>query len=1226
MSTYTVKNVSVTKPGSPPDIDTDYNTVHRDKVIETVRQLYGVNKTARIGTRGMLKAKSSFKDMATIYEMPFKEANRISALIPGVKDGKECSLADIYNPDSSRYEDGAAFRETTNSEEWGKIVDAARAIEGRTKSVGTHACGVILSSHPLSDVIPVGVDKNGDAITEYEYAACENLGLIKIDFLGLDTVDIIQNTIQTIINTGKTPPNMMNIINGDMDDKPTYNLLSRGDTIAVFQLSSPGVQELLRKMKPTKIDHIAAITALYRPGPMGMNAHLKYADRIGGREPIEPIHPEFAGTILDSILEPTASLIVFQEQVIEIAQKISGFTGKEGDKLRKAIGKKQTSIMETMRTKFLDGGQANGYSLEAMTVLWGMIEDFARYAFNKCLYGYTKILTDENTKVKVKDLYERWERGERDIKIMSMKEDGSFGLHRVAEIVKTGVKPLWTVKTASGRSIRITEDHRMLTTDGYHTVKDGGLAVGVELIHDPHWTKRFSDDVRRMRSAYITKYNKSDKNREKAKEWMTYYQSTLSFEDRSKHQKRIAQIHPERGIKLAQNMREALRHLWANDPEWSKRILDNQQTQRSQGGHNKGYGKPTVMDDGRVADSICEAVAGNYLLARGVDFEIHKTFTSVNGTTRVTDFYADGLYFEMDGLRRGRDWFVENKYGEDIPFVYLTPENYRDEIDAALMRHHIENGDRIVEIIPPKTLKNGSVLREMTYDIMMADDGPANFVANGLVSHNSHSYSYSVLAYQTAFLKANYPVEFMATCIEQTLWSNSKEKRFAYMKEAERMGIRFESINVNTSGVKVAPNPALVDTITYSFPGVNGVSAQVAETIVREREEYGLFTGVEDFVSRCWRAGVVSRRVYENIALAGGFDVFGVSRKQVFESVGDVLSGVRHELSDTDSIFGDDTLVCRNFGGEDYSFLERLQREGAMLGLYLSAHPLSRVPERVPGVRDMLIGDVVKNNRFVRTTVMGVVSSVSTVSKGGRKVSTFGVEDGTGFFTARLGRDVELGVDVWGKQQVVKDAYLSGKTSVPEGVRVVVDSPPVVAVPEVVEHHVYSFDVVFYPAGEDSSGFVRIVGVREVPLGLNGVLPVRVRFDAAQVPGGVDPRRVLKKSMDTVRGEYGGGDTPLWWAGFSSTSGVSRVDTDATFKDALIGLGTVPVGERSWPPPRTHDVGEYKVPYPTLVDRLPYKPVSFMVEKCNGLDVLLGELFGVDGYDYGVFTPVDADG
>ena len=184
-------------------------------------------------------------------------------------------------------------------------------------------------------------------------------------------------------------------------------------------------------MNPTKVDHIAAITALYRPGPMSMNAHTKYADRIGGREPIEPIHPEFKGTVLEDILEPTASLIVFQEQVIEIAQKICGMTEQEGDMLRKAIGKKKTDVMMSMQPKFLQGGQDNGYSLEAMNILWEKVVEFSKYAFNKCLYGQTKILTDESTKIKVEDLYKRWENGDRDIKIMSMKEDGSFGLHRV---------------------------------------------------------------------------------------------------------------------------------------------------------------------------------------------------------------------------------------------------------------------------------------------------------------------------------------------------------------------------------------------------------------------------------------------------------------------------------------------------------------------------------------------------------------------------------------------------------------------------------------------------------------------------------------------------------------------------------------------------------------------------------------------------------------------------
>lgn len=1227
MAVHTVTTVAVTKPGSPPDIDTDYNTHHRETIVENIRTQYGTQNTARIGTRGMLKAKSSFKDMATIYGAPFKEANRISGLIPGPRDGKECSLNDLYDPESGWYPDGAPFREATATGVWARVVTAARAIEGRTKSVGTHACGVILSSHPLSDIVPVATDKNHDPITEYEYAACENLGLIKIDFLGLDTVDIIQNTVQLIQETTGEAPNMPNLVAGALDDKPTYDLLGRGDTVAVFQLSSPGVQELLRKMRPTRADHIAAITALYRPGPMGMEAHTKYADRIGGREPIEPIHPDFAGTVLDSILEPTASLIVFQEQVIEIAQKISGFTGKEGDKLRKAIGKKQTSVMESMRTKFLDGGARNGYSREAMLVLWDKVVEFSKYAFNKCFYGRTKVLLDENTKITVKDLYSRWEHGERDIKIMSMKEDGSFELHRVAEIVETGVKPLWTVKTASGRTIRITEDHRMLTTDGYRTVKDGGLAVGVELIHDPNWNKRFSDEVRRKRSNHMIQYNKSDKNRKKSKERMTYYQSTLSFEDRSKHQKRISKVHPERGFKVAEHMRKALRDLWANDPEWAKKTLEKQQVQRSRGAYKRrGYGKPTAMNDGRIADSICEAVAGNYLLSRGVDFEVHKIFTSINGTIRVTDFYADGLYFEMDGLRRGRQWFVENKYGNDIPFVYLTPENYRDEIDAALMRHHIENGDPIVEIIPPKTLKNGSVLREMTYDIMMADDGPANFVANGLVSHNSHSVAYTMLAYQTAYLKANHPVEFMATCVEQALTAGHKEKRFAYVKEAQRMGIVFEGINVNASGVRVAPNPRSPGTITYSFPGVNGVSTQAAELIVAERERGGLFTGVDDFIHRCYRAGVTNRRVFENIAAAGGFDVFGASRRQVVESVEGVLSGAKHALADTDDIFtGSGVTLGEDYSGEDYDFLDRLRREGMMLGVYLSGHPLDGVPVRVPGAREMLIRDVLRSPRFVRATIMGAVSSLSVVSRGGRRVTTLGVEDGSGFLTARLSRAVEDAVLLWERQQAVKDAYLSGGT-VSSVVADAVRAATSVGVAPVVEHGVYSFDVVFTPSsGDGGSGFVSVVGVRPVRLGPEGGLPVRVRFDAARTPVGEDPRAVLRSLLGRVKEECGtveGGGVPVWWAGFSSRSLGSRVDTAAVFRDALTVLDAGGQGGGSWPPPAGGVDSEYRVPYETLVDALPYRDAGFRVEKNNRLDGVLGELFGAADYDYGTHQPM----
>lgn len=1211
MTQHTIKSIAVVKPGSPPDIDTDYNTVHRESVIEHTSATYGRNKSARIVTHGFLKAKSAFKDIASIYGIPFQETNRISALLPGVKDGKECSLAEVFDPESERYPEGAEFRDAVSAPEWKKVVEGALAVEGRTKSIGTHACGVILSSHPLSDVIPVSRDNKQNALTEYEYPACENLGLIKIDFLGLDTVDIIQNTVQAIIDAGKEPPCMPEIIAGNMDDKKTYAMLAAGHTIAVFQLSSPGVQELLRKMNPTEVDHIAAITALYRPGPMSMNAHTKYADRIGGREPIEPIHPEFKGTVLDDILEPTASLIVYQEQVIEIAQKICGMTEQEGDMLRKAIGKKKTDVMMSMQPKFLQGGQDNGYSLEAMNMLWEKVVEFSKYAFNKCLYGRTKILTDENTKIKVEDLYKQWERGERDIKIMAMKEDGSFGLHRVAEIVKTGVKPLWTVKTASRRTIRITEDHRMLTTDGYHTVKDGGLAVGVKLIHDPNWNKRISDDVRRMRSAYITRYNKSDKNKEKAKEWMTYYQSTLSFEDRSKHQKRIAQTHPERGIKVVQHMHEALREIWSNNTEGNK---DSGSIKR------KKYGNPTVMDDGRVADSLCEAVAGNYLLARGVDFEIHKTFTSVNGTTRITDFYADGLYFEMDGLRRGRQWFVDNKYGNDIPFVYLTPENYRDEIDAALMRHHIENGDPIVEIVPPKILKNGSVLREMTYDIMMADDGPANFIANGLVSHNSHSYSYSILAYQTAYLKANYPVEFMATCLEQTLSSGNKQRRFEYAKEAERMGITFESINVNASGSKIKANPHKPNSILYGFSGVEHVSQEAADTIVQERTRVGQFTSVEDFILRCHKAGVTNKKIFENIALAGGFDVFGASRKKVFEAVPDILSGAKRQLADTDNIFAgfeDFGAVSEDYAGEDFGFLDRLQLEGSKVGMYLSAHPLSKIKKRIPGLRTTTIGELMKSTRPVSGLIMCAVSSVVSENRGGRKSTIYGLEDGTGYFVARPSRDLADAMSMWEKQQDVKKAYVAGKTFVSDVTRSTVLSGRV-AVPALEAHNVYSLSVTFYPPSGDSSGFVRINTGRRVPMASDGTLPVRIRFDVANVR---DVEGYVSSIATSLKEKFAAPNgKPIWYTIYNSNDTSIGVDSPAVYIDALNDLDSpAKDGTRSWPPPRTQQPEAYQMAYPALADALTYREADTRMAVSNSFEVILGGYVDFVDYDFGVF-------
>lgn len=384
MSTKKITGIKVVSAGSNPDVDSDFNTTIREAAIAHTAELYGEENVANITTFNTLAARGAFKAMCTIYEIPFGQANRIGGMIPDSIEGREPSIADLYDPESDFYEAAADFRAATSISDWEPIVRGAQAIEGRNKATGVHAAGVIISSKPLKDVIPLTTrQKDGKTLTQWEYGELEDLGLIKMDFLGLDTVDLIQHTVEHIIKNGKTPPNMLDIIDGDLDDKATYELLQRGETIGVFQLASEGMQDLLRRMEADRFEDIVAANALYRPGPMGMDSHVKYADRKLGREELEPIHEDFVGSPLDTILGNTYGLVVYQEQIIRIASEIAGMTLQEGDDLRSAMGKKKQSVMDRMKPKFFDGTQANGYSEEAARVLWDTIEVFAKYGFNK---------------------------------------------------------------------------------------------------------------------------------------------------------------------------------------------------------------------------------------------------------------------------------------------------------------------------------------------------------------------------------------------------------------------------------------------------------------------------------------------------------------------------------------------------------------------------------------------------------------------------------------------------------------------------------------------------------------------------------------------------------------------------------------------------------------------------------------------------------------------------
>ena len=366
---------------SMPDIDMDFDERRRGDMIRYATEKYGEERVAQIVTYGSIKAKAAVKDSARVLGHPYALGDRITKAMPPSVMGKDLSLAGAFDPKNARYGEAAEFRALYEADpEVRQVVDTAKGLEGLKRQPGVHAAGVILCREPLLDVIPVWRrEQDGSVITQFDMGACESLGLLKMDFLGLRNLTVLDDCLRYIEENRGTTLVLEEL---DLTDRPTYDLLSRGDTLGVFQLDGGPMRALLRSMQPDNFEDISAVLALYRPGPMGANAHNDYADRKNGRKPVVPIHPELAEPLAD-ILGDTYGLIVYQEQVMAIAQKLAGYSLGAADLLRRAMGKKKKEILDKEYVPFSEGMKANGYSDDAIRTLWEILVPFSDYAFNK---------------------------------------------------------------------------------------------------------------------------------------------------------------------------------------------------------------------------------------------------------------------------------------------------------------------------------------------------------------------------------------------------------------------------------------------------------------------------------------------------------------------------------------------------------------------------------------------------------------------------------------------------------------------------------------------------------------------------------------------------------------------------------------------------------------------------------------------------------------------------
>lgn len=1343
---------------SPPDVDTDFAASRRDEVVDYVKDKYGEDHIANIITFNKFLSKTALADMARIYNIPVFESNKATKLIPEIKPNQGASLSDIYDEKSKIYTQAAEFRKLMEEEKWKPVIAAARAIEGRIKTTGVHACGIIMSSHPITDAAPMTYKHKpskpwGSSCCQWTYEELESIGLIKMDFLSLSDLDIVGDTLANIMHThdGKTV-DIDALVHGPMDDKPTYDMLSRGETLNVFQLSScldantiinvhngkgmtikslydmqesgkelpalnsvffndgrkrpdtikkvvasgkkdiyrltvqsdeikgwfidasaqhrfmtdhgwkelqelktgdrilaqtkigqhnleyvcadcdtaissehpdkntrehrcykhsathysnpskpeskealskaakesfqngripwqqiddpkydeskrmigkkvseslkgrtiqdirhftdaeydeycknlsirmsgknnpmygkkepnakggfrddlghyvrssweadfarvlkyngldydyepeqfeltlddgrtvhytpdfyvksldtwfeikgfmrdmdamkikawqkkfpgrkliiidkepfaqiqmkysdlviwecpeipssfgyvtiesieflkhddtydiimngsernfiangfvvhnSGMQALFKRMHPKKFEDIQASVALYRPGPMGMDAHNQYADRAAGKAPAyvinERLDKVFKNSPVDDVLKNTENLVLYQEQIMNISRFLSDFSWGDADALRKGMGHKKMDVLNAMEPKFINNAVAKGYPREETTELWEYLKKFGEYGFNSCFDGRTLVCVsigdDDYEKMRVEDIYREHESGAPlNISILSMYPDGSIKPHKVKSITKQPLKAVtYTIRTESGKYCNVTGNHRLLTTAGYGTIDDGTLHVGAKLMIDDDWNRRLPLETLETRRKNALIASMDEHTRQVNSERMKEYQSTLSYEDRCAHQQAIQRLHPDRNDNSVKAMYYA--HLNAHD-----------------NGALNGYGIMTRLSDGRVCDSRVEAQAGEYLLSRGVDFELHKPLTNKDGQVKYCDFYADGIYFEMDGLRRGRQYFVDNKYGDDIPFVYMTPCDYIDAIDAALMRHHVSNGDRIISIEPTKTLESGKPMRQTVYDIEMEHDGPANFIMQGIVSHNSHAASYAIISYETAYLKCHYPAEFMAAVLTDKIRkSKDVDDVKNAIREVREIGLKVGAIDIDNSDVGVSAvkktSPDDPD-IVFGISGIKGVSIGTAQEFVSARAKHdGKYTSVDDFM-RSLPASLINKKFIDGLAGAGAFDKFGVSRRGMIACENELIDYYKSEskasAAGKESLFDFDDDDDDNNDGmgefhipeiQDWDWIQRLVEEEKRLGVAVSGHPLSNLGQGLEFMR-----------------------------------------------------------------------------------------------------------------------------------------------------------------------------------------------------------------------------------------------------------------------------------
>lgn len=428
-----------------PDIDIDFCYERRQEVIDYVFSRYGQDRVAQVITFGTMAARAAIRDVGRALGYPYGEVDRLAKMVPGALGMTLDKALEVTPELRALYEDDEGVR---------RLVDLGRALEGMPRHASVHAAGVVIAPEPLTRFVPLQKTAEGVVVTQFSMDLLKDIGLLKMDFLGLRTLTVLDDAVRAIEG--------FDLDSLPLDDAETYGLIAGGNTLGVFQLESGWVQDMLRNLKPSQFEDIVAAVALCRPGPMEnipeFVANKHNPDRI-----------QYPHPLLEPILRETYGVMIYQEQILRVAADMAGFTLGQADVLRRAVAKKKREILDEQRDRFVRGCLGNGLTADLAEQLYDLIMKFANYGFNKCLTGDTRIVDYDTGKVTtIEEMHARGPGG----RVLSLGPDLALEPRRVTAVMANGVKPVYRLTTASGRSIVATGNHPFLTFNGWRTLAE----------------------------------------------------------------------------------------------------------------------------------------------------------------------------------------------------------------------------------------------------------------------------------------------------------------------------------------------------------------------------------------------------------------------------------------------------------------------------------------------------------------------------------------------------------------------------------------------------------------------------------------------------------------------------------------------------------------------------------------------------------------------------------